>query len=1226
LRPKSKTVRMASTPGADARDALTPLRPRRSRNRARTPQRTYSRQRALAQEEGGATEEERKALYEHLGRESPETPNRPLSARSRFILGCVRAGKNPHPSLVIRKTVTATLSIASMRVGDDLAVLLAGSLPSLPLLEGLNISDNNLTDIGLVPIVKVLHLCTKLTAIDLSKNKVDWSTANALLAYIESSGCNLVRLIMCDANVDDMEAAKFVHAIAQKTSFREIDMSHNLLGSHEFALNCKETAGAAYANLLVDPGCTIDTLKLAWNMLRFKSGIALARSLKTNCTVTYLDLSYNGLAVDGGEMLGDALHSNRTLRTLKIASNNITSRPCFAILSGLVSCTSLTEVDMSRNPIGKVGARFLLSIELKHGNRVNVDIRGCSLKLPDPSCWYDPHKLRKEYTLHMHLPYERSVCIELLRLAAETSEDHSIKAQYCGPDENSFQPLDLALYFEDNITQSTKHPFFHNHEAEAQIEEARCKFQETANKLFHKYDADASGGLDRQELATVLSAMGISDSMPMVDKLLTIYDTDGSGLVEEDEFVGFLHDVRQGIEDDRETAMPKSAFMYNKDIKGPPCVYLPPDVGTVTMQVVVDASKQASNRAISKKSVEAMLQASKGSEDRGVLFEYALAVMKLKLGEAQTFYRVMLKELGSAHVVLQKLLPRMASTKDARLLISSVTNNDFEQMHALRTSLGPLYYVYLGIPNAFYRLNMGEPQDRLCLNLLVELGSSNAARRKLMELGDTSQCRNWLGFRNSVFEGKRFDISVEWLEALPEMGRLEFDFVSFHHTTASNVEISNLRLFRLLSGLGMVSDERRHRIFDKIQMDKNEGRISSRGTGMKAWEVKMNVMDPANAYLLRLHATYDSARLVREAVPISAQERPFLSHSYVSATDTSAGDSDTSGKIQPQVPKYEPKHDQKTVNQIAGTSGTEGTNPTFVRDMIAAGMEPAVIAERIVEVLLSTLAGRWITCVQLALMVEKILEGSTQCGDFSTYRTELVVGLYSRVVDPINIDFVLKELEADEYALLLFRLGWLNVWSPLKAEGRMTLDLGRPEERQLLRVVMVLDYGEPGRSWRDASFRPARGKPPVVGWELPVTWYAEAGLPPEGIVSLQYFSGKGVMLEDCAPNPQLRHVLMCCVLARAWASDIFASSRPCLENAETILAKMGSKLSFITETQQVLASNSSNVVAQLVVDVKELEVPEETEEEREEGEEGEEGEEAEEGEETETEKEKDTDM
>ncbi|KAJ1421704.1 hypothetical protein B484DRAFT_332595 [Ochromonadaceae sp. CCMP2298] len=912
-----------------------------------------------------------------------------------------------------------------------------------------------------------------------------------------------------------MEAAKFVHAIAQKTSFREIDMSHNLLGSHEFALNCKETAGAAYANLLVDPGCTIDTLKLAWNMLRFKSGIALARSLKTNCTVTYLDLSYNGLAVDGGEMLGDALHSNRTLRTLKIASNNITSRPCFAILSGLVSCTSLTEVDMSRNPIGKVGARFLLSIELKHGNRVNVDIRGCSLKLPDPSCWYDPHKLRKEYTLHMHLPYERSVCIELLRLAAETSEDHSIKAQYCGPDENSFQPLDLALYFEDNITQSTKHPFFHNHEAEAQIEEARCKFQETANKLFHKYDADASGGLDRQELATVLSAMGISDSMPMVDKLLTIYDTDGSGLVEEDEFVGFLHD--------------------------------------------------ASNRAISKKSVEAMLQASKGSEDRGVLFEYALAVMKLKLGEAQTFYRVMLKELGSAHVVLQKLLPRMASTKDARLLISSVTNNDFEQMHALRTSLGPLYYVYLGIPNAFYRLNMGEPQDRLCLNLLVELGSSNAARRKLMELGDTSQCRNWLGFRNSVFEGKRFDISVEWLEALPEMGRLEFDFVSFHHTTASNVEISNLRLFRLLSGLGM-------------------------------------------------------------AVPISAQERPFLSHSYVSATDTSAGDSDTSGKIQPQVPKYEPKHDQKTVNQIAGTSGTEGTNPTFVRDMIAAGMEPAVIAERIVEVLLSTLAGRWITCVQLALMVEKILEGSTQCGDFSTYRTELVVGLYSRVVDPINIDFVLKELEADEYALLLFRLGWLNVWSPLKAEGRMTLDLGRPEERQLLRVVMVLDYGEPGRSWRDASFRPARGKPPVVGWELPVTWYAEAGLPPEGIVSLQYFSGKGVMLEDCAPNPQLRHVLMCCVLARAWASDIFASSRPCLENAETILAKMGSKLSFITETQQVLASNSSNVVAQLVVDVKELEVPEETEEEREEGEEGEEGEEAEEGEETETEKEKDTDM
>ncbi len=36
--------------------------------------------------------------------------------------------------------------------------------------------------------------------------------------------------------------------------------------------------------------------------------------------------------------------------------------------------------------------------------------------------------------------------------------------------------------------------------------------------------------------------------------------------------------------------------------------------------------------------------------------------------------------------------------------------------------------------------------------------------------------------------------------------------------------------------------------------------------------------------------------------------------------------------------------------------------------------------------------------------------------------------------------------------------GWLNVWNPLKAEGAIQLDMSRREEKQLARMLIVMNY------------------------------------------------------------------------------------------------------------------------------------------------------------------------
>lgn len=55
-----------------------------------------------------------------------------------------------------------------------------------------------------------------------------------------------------------------------------------------------------------------------------------------------------------------------------------------------------------------------------------------------------------------------------------------------------------------------------------------------------------------------------------------------------------------------------------------------------------------------------------------------------------------------------------------------------------------------------------------------------------------------------------------------------------------------------------------------------------------------------------------------------------------------------------------------------------------------------------------------------------------QLNEHTTYRVEVIVRLFSTLTDVINFDFVLKELSNAEQAMLIFRLGYLNIWNPAK--------------------------------------------------------------------------------------------------------------------------------------------------------------------------------------------------
>ena len=180
-----------------------------------------------------------------------ESNIRPKSARSKFLLGCISQGISPHPSLIIRKHATVNLCLSNFTMGDKVGIILSECLETLPLLQGLAIDDNNLTDKSLVPIIKALSHCPMLKSFNISRNKVDSLTANALLDYLSSSTCNLIQLIMSTADIDDHEASRFILAITNKPSLTELDLSRNLIGSHEFTLKKNQDTGGIAIGMIV---------------------------------------------------------------------------------------------------------------------------------------------------------------------------------------------------------------------------------------------------------------------------------------------------------------------------------------------------------------------------------------------------------------------------------------------------------------------------------------------------------------------------------------------------------------------------------------------------------------------------------------------------------------------------------------------------------------------------------------------------------------------------------------------------------------------------------------------------------------------------------------------------------------------------------------------------------------------------------------------------------------
>jgi Ran GTPase-activating protein (RanGAP) involved in mRNA processing and transport len=347
----------------------------------------------------------------------------PLSPRHKFLSLLVADGKHPPIPIIIRHSETDDqLNLAHRSLGDDYIIYLSSVITELPNLTRINLRGNRLTDRGLGVFIDMLKRQVQILEVDLSDNKLDSRSSEALSSFLKTSHCTLQTLRLSSADLDDGETAVFMKALETNASLTVMDLSHNLLGGigeKSVVRRGSSTGGAAIANAIME-NVNLRILDLSWNKLGMSSAVYMGNALQFNNTLLELNLAYNGIKNEGAEAIGAALLLNICLIRLDLSYNGIGANGSIELAVGLRMDEHVQLLNMSGNPIGDDGGRALLQSLNYHAGAREILISDCSF---EEMQIHSPEDINLTYpadTYSLDMTKTRCRCImyELLRQAA----------------------------------------------------------------------------------------------------------------------------------------------------------------------------------------------------------------------------------------------------------------------------------------------------------------------------------------------------------------------------------------------------------------------------------------------------------------------------------------------------------------------------------------------------------------------------------------------------------------------------------------------------------------------------------------------------------------------------------------------------------------------------------------------------------------------------------------
>jgi hypothetical protein len=479
------------------------------------------------------------------------------------------------------------------------------------------------------------------------------------------------------------------------------------------------------------------------------------------------------------------------------------------------------------------------------GSRVRVSARNCNLQIRDPKNTFDSSVLVRGYHLHLDNPFERAIMILLTHLIPSHQTYIVANSEYYDPDKRSWVNLELKEAVDTEYYK--KRPL--GQEQLKVIDGLKRILLATedvgkAIELFQMVDEDGSGELDEEEFAKLIDAVGMDGSKS--GEILAEYDVDGGGVIEITEFLLFLKTQRKEatkrLQELTEYPILYSALEY-PDENSIKVRYLPPKRGEIKITIVDGFTQKATYRVISPEDRTNILKVAEDSGDLLTMTSFGVKNYKIRLYEAISLAHSLMKDSDKVQV-LSTVLPQMAQSQEARLLVNKIIDYNITDLTRLKRAIGQFYRVIMGRPDGYYCLDLSNEMDRCCVNRLLEISMTTqyfrSKKRDILgygKLGDTSQHNNYSCFRNELLSRKPVEVDTDFASPLPRVGKLEFDFVSQRHFSTDNGIINDVRFTNLLLKTFQLRKQDRTKVLKALHQMKKTCNWTIQGNAKRIYEI-----------------------------------------------------------------------------------------------------------------------------------------------------------------------------------------------------------------------------------------------------------------------------------------------------------------------------------------------------------------------------------------------------
>ncbi|DAZ98472.1 TPA: hypothetical protein N0F65_004909 [Lagenidium giganteum] len=1034
--------------------------------------------------------------------------SRQFTARHKFSSLCLENDLPPCIRLIIRNYFSPEINVSHMSIGDELACVFAECITELPMVTGLNVRNNRLEDAGLQAIIDVVIAKRDLYHLDLSENKVGGQAAASLAAYLGSISCTLQSLKLNRADVDDGELVPFAKALHTNKSLKSIDLSSNLIGGTE-SLNVVRpsiiTGGEVLATMMTI-NSTLAFLDLSWNYLRLEGAVEIGRALAYNSGIRELNLSYNAFGNSGAQAIGESLLSNSTLVRLNLSNNNIPAQAAMTLASALKLNSQLLKLNMDGNPLGSTGGKAILhAVAAVTDRQLSVTMESCNFDMTDADA-FDPAEATGSYDLNMSIPYERAIALELLRVANTKQGCKFMSIVHVSSINKQRRNIKVELREAEGTDArrrllKTAGILTNFQESEEELKLYKLD-RESLVSLFQDLDRDGSGFIDEDELKKGMAMLGISFRDEDVPRYIAQYDLDGTGTVEIEEFVELMasfnltdeHFFRQVV--DIETNKPFEI----------------PNEGQLILDFVDFHVSADQDNAHSQAGVERLIQNITTSKNKSQMLNMAKSGLYFKASEAQ----LLLDSVADVYEITQAvtiLLPNMVDARSAYQLIDQnlTPTQRIRVQHMMGDALKPM----LGMATGHYKIDLSNDLDRLTLKKLVENSNRTAFIRRKEGFKDTSQHANHHGFRNEIFNTKPIELLPQFLDNMPKFGTLEFDYVQFGRLPSRPISnkrfvqiIQNCQLEHLRPHMGVRTPlmEPKTPTLQAVQASTREktsaipsylapSRSSISAGTPGTTKRRMSPFPPLKKHTPGVFTELENIRTIKNHLKFGEGMNKTIELNR-KTVDKSAVEDD------------EDDDDARDNDDDRGGNKLEQTDTEESGGFIKRGDgKETCTAKRLLFNLQWYLATRWVTAQQAIRLLAMWPEA------FEQTRVELVCLIFDRLCDLHNFNGILSALSEEEGAQCIYRLGWLNIWTPLMPDNYYELSLAIYEEREVAKTLVRMAIDEPGENWQRETFGWTRDEL-IPGWELNLSWLKEGGFPEKGYLCLEYYSGAD---KGCGP-------------------------------------------------------------------------------------------------------------